>query len=233
MSIAEKIARAKADLDEVYAAGKKAEWSEFWDALQSNGNRDSYGYAFARYEDNMFYPKYDIKPTAGNAIFTYANVINLKQRLIDCGVELDFSAATTLNSAFLRCYALTHLPILNTTSASDIAYLIADCTELVEVDKLILKADGNQTLTGLLGYCAKLENITIEGVIGNNGINMRWSAKLSKASITSVINALSTTTTGLTVTFSQTAVNNAFGGSTSAEWLALVATRSNWTIALA
>ena len=52
--------------------------------------------------------------------------------------------------------------------------------------------------------------------------------------------ALSTTTTGLTVTFSKTAVDKAFetaeganDGSTSPEWLALVATRPNWGIGLA
>lgn len=63
--------------------------------------------------------------------------------------------------------------------------------------------------------------------------------KLSKPSITSIINCLSTTTSGLTVTLSKTAVNNAFetsegvaDGSTSQEWLNLVATKTNWTISL-
>jgi hypothetical protein len=80
--------------------------------------------------------------------------------------------------------------------------------------------------------CNALENLTIEGVIGQNGFDVRYSTKLSKASITSVINALSATTSGLTVTLSKTAVERAFGSTTSTEWSALVATKSNWNISL-
>ena len=47
MTIAEQITRAKADLDEVYAAGKQAEYDAFWDAYQSNGERASYENAFS------------------------------------------------------------------------------------------------------------------------------------------------------------------------------------------
>ena len=51
---------------------------------------------------------------------------------------------------------------------------------------------------------------------------------------------LTDTASGKTITFSKTAVNKAFetsaganDGSTSAEWLALVGTKPNWTISLA
>ena len=87
--------------------------------------------------------------------------------------------------------------------------------------------------------CFQLQNLTIEGIIGQNGFNVQWSTKLSKASITSIINALSETTSGLTVTLSKTAVNNAFetsagaaDGSTSEEWTTLEGTKTNWTISL-
>jgi hypothetical protein len=66
-------------------------------------------------------------------------------------------------------------------------------------------------------------------VIGQKNFNVHWSPKLSKASIESIINALSSTTSGLTVTISKTAKEAAF---TSAEWSALIATKSNWTISL-
>jgi hypothetical protein len=69
-----------------------------------------------------------------------------------------------------------------------------------------------------------------------------WSTSLSKESITSIINALSDSTSGFSVTFSKQAVDNAFGyviddyewfdGTNSAEWKALVATKPNWTINL-
>ena len=219
--------------------GKQAEWSEFWDGLQDYGNREAYNNAFSRYTDSMFYPKYDIKPTACNYLFASCTIKNLKQRLIDCGVKLDISKSTTALEMFNNCSEITHIPILDTTSVNSLTYFISNCTKLVEVEKIILKADGSQTFSNFLGYCNALESVTIEGVIGNNGVSTRQSAKLNKASIISIINALSTTKSGLSVVFNSAAVNREFAtsdgaadGSTSAEWLALVATRPNWNIVL-
>jgi hypothetical protein len=91
------------------------------------------------------------------------------------------------------------------------------------------------TFSNCFNNMTMLETLIFEdgSTIGGNGFNVQWSTKLSKASITSVVNALSSTTSGLSVTFSKTAVNNAFsGGSTGAEWTALANTKSNWTINL-
>ena len=87
--------------------------------------------------------------------------------------------------------------------------------------------DENTLFTSTFIQCNALENLTIDGTIGQNNFNLKDSTKLSKASIESVIDALSTTTSGLTVTFSKTAVDNAF---TADEWAALKATKSNWDI---
>lgn len=78
-------------------------------------------------------------------------------------------------------------------------------------------------------HCSALENLTITGTIGKGGLDLHWSTKLTKASITSVINALSTTTSGLTVTISKVAKEAAF---TDAEWADLIATKPNWTYSL-
>lgn len=80
--------------------------------------------------------------------------------------------------------------------------------------------------------CNALEEIRIAGVIEQNEFDIHWSTKLSKASITSIIAHLSTTTSGLSVTLSKTAVETAFGSTTSTEWTTLIGTRSNWTISL-
>ena len=72
----------------------------------------------------------------------------------------------------------------------------------------------------------------------NVSISFEWLA-LDKANTTSVINALSDTASGQTLTLNITAVNKAFetaagaaDGSTSTEFAALVATKTNWTIVL-
>ena len=113
----------------------------------------------------------------------------------------------------------------------------AQCTKLHTIEKLVL-SEKVYPLSSFVN-CYELENLTIEGIIGQNDFNVQWSTKLSKESIISIINALSVTTSGLTVTLSKTAVNNAFetakgnaDGSTSEEWAALIATKQNWTISL-
>jgi hypothetical protein len=233
MTVAEKIIRAKVDYDEVYDAGKKARYDEFWDALQQNGNRTTYYYAFVFWGDECFYPKYDIRPTGWAAsIFSSMSIVNFKQRLIDCDVTFDFSKATSGTGIFSDCKYNIALPTISTISSSDLGTLFYNNNALIEIEKLVLKNDGSQVFNNTFQYCNALENLTIEGVIGQNGFDVRYSKKLSKASITSVINALSTTTSGLTVTLSKTAVETAFGSTTSEEWLALVATKSNWTISL-
>lgn len=67
-----------------------------------------------------------------------------------------------------------------------------------------------------------------EGTISNS-LNMQWSTKLTKASITSIIEHLSTTTSGLTLTLPKTAKEAAF---TTDEWVVIVAAKSNWNISL-
>jgi hypothetical protein len=81
------------------------------------------------------------------------------------------------------------------------------------------------------GKHSYLKNVIFEGTIGCD-FNMSIAPILSKASITNIIEHLSTTTSGLSVTLSKAAVETAFGSTTSAEWTSLIATKSNWTISL-
>ena len=72
----------------------------------------------------------------------------------------------------------------------------------------------------------------------NVSISFEWLA-LDKANTTSIINALSDTASGQTLTLNLAAVNTAFetssgakDGSTSTKFAALIATKTNWTIVL-
>lgn len=91
----------------------------------------------------------------------------------------------------------------------------------------IRKLKISETTTGLKDTfigCTTLANITIEGVIGTS-INLQYSP-LTKASIKSVINALSSTTSGQTCTLKQSAKEAAF---TADEWAELIAPKTHWT----
>lgn len=233
MSIAEKLTTIAENEQKVYDAGKKSEYDKFWDAYQNYGRRINYTRAFygEGWNDNIFKPKHKIKPTNANQMFS-SNSIK------DYGAtDIDLSEATDIS--YLFYYSVTtHIPDISTVSSPTLEYVFAGCYLAKTLDRLILKDDGSQSFVNVFRLCTSLENILIEGTIGQGGFNVSWSP-LNKASLTSVVNALSSTTTGLTVTLRLSAVNSAFetsegamDGSTSDEWLALAATKANWTISL-
>ena len=74
-----------------------------------------------------------------------------------------------------------------------------------------IRTDENTVFNNAFNYCTALKNVTFEGVIGQD-INIRWSP-LTADSIRSIIEHLSDTASGKTLTLSKKAVNNAdFGG---------------------
>lgn len=93
--------------------------------------------------------------------------------------------------------------------------------------------------SGTFSYCFLLKRVIFKSKIATNGLSIPNSRSLDRESIESVFSNLSDTTSGLSVTFNKTAVDNAFetsegsaDGSTSDEWIALMATRPNWSISL-
>ena len=219
------------NVDAVYKAGQKAEYDRFWDVFQQNGSRIDYRYSLGGpgWTDETFKPKYNIVATEAERMFVRAKIANLKACLESCGVTLDLSKCTNTANIFAYCYSLTTLPKIDLSSSTvnngtfDGDYKIKTIDELVVSEKTPFSS-------GSFNGCTALENMIVTGTIGQNNFNVKWSTKLSKASIESIINALSSTTSGLSVTISKTAKEAAF---TDAEWAALIATKSNWTISLA
>lgn len=216
-----------------YDRGKQEQYDAFWDAYQQNGNRTVYSYAFSGYGFNAdtFYPKYDIIPSGYNQSVFYgwsgSKVrLNLKQRLEECGVKLDTSKATFMGSMF-GYGTFSVIPEIDctgiTTDSSSVFY--EAWSHLQKIEKIITKET--------VKYAAwfrndiALKEITFEGVIGQD-IDFS-SCPLTKASIENIIEHLSATSSGKTLTLKQTAVNDAF---TTAEFEALKATRANWTFSL-
>lgn len=188
--------------------GKQAEYDAFWDAFQKNGTEPMYyGYVFANRD-----------------LWTQENIEKVKYKhLLANYFSVVFNGNTSITdlSAFSFEYAGSLLTLSSTFSG---------CTNLKKC--MPINCDMVYAFTNAFNNCTALEELTLSGTYNSrtkDPLDLHWSTKLNKASITSVINALSTTTSGLSVTFSQTAVNNAF---TSDEWSALIATKQNWTISL-
>ena len=110
MNIADKVIQLKNDFDEVHESGKQEQHDEFWNKLQRNGKLENYSNVFAgAWLPSMFYPKYNMTPTRtdnmfgtfDNAYNMYEPVLDLVERLNECGVVLDTSKATNVNDTFI------------------------------------------------------------------------------------------------------------------------------------
>lgn len=241
MSTTDKLQTIADNTPKVYKAGQKSEYDRFWDAYQDSGNRTNYNNAFGGngWTLDTFQPKYDMKPLASYMLFRNSAInVDLVAYLDSLGVVLDLSRSGTYQYIF-QSTLFTRVGEIDGTRSGATGYIdVFNGSNLLEtIDKLTVKS--TQTFgSNCFNGCTALKNITFGGTIGKN-LNIKWSTLLTKNSIMSIINALSTTTTGTTLTLSGTAVDNAFessegaaDGSSSTEWTTLVAAHSNWTISL-
>lgn len=205
MTVAEKILQAMTDYDQVYEAGKKTQYDEFWDAFQKNGIVKDYDYTFygSSWNDVVYKPKYDLRVSSAYSTFSYTQITNIPSIIFD-------EKCTIAENTFSYLYS-THT-----------------------IGKMVVHE--NLKFGGTFTQATALKNLKIEGVIGQNGLNLQWSTMLSKASITSIINNLSDTTSGLSITLSRTAKEEAFPDPDTAvpnrAWITLIGTKPNWTINL-
>jgi hypothetical protein len=228
----------------VFDAGKQAEYDAFWDAYQPNTDVYPYHFTSSAWNDNNFFPKRDLigKGNIYGAFYSIG-VTDLVKRLKDLGRTIDTSQATLISNLFRNSASLTTCPKISAISASDATMLFSECARLKEIE--CLEVHENITYTDTFYNCKALENITFEGEIGND-INFQWSTKLTKASITNIINHLSDTSLFRTLTLSKEAVLTAFEvhpadydgdgkadawiGNGEGEWYELIDTKSNWEI---
>ncbi len=236
-------------LEEVFEAGKQAEYDAFWNMYQKNGSRVTYGYAFAGecWNSENFKPKYPIMLNSPNSwtlspgVFRYFDRNFTKPPLEIRSGDIDFENVYSMTDMFrdanIAVVEMNKIPKNLSNMSCTFAGLDID-HHVIHTIKLGVKE--TTSYDDLCFYCTVLKNVSfvVGSVIGND-IWFQLSTLLTKESIKNIFNALSTSVSGKTLTLTRTAVNNAFetsagaaNGSTSAEWLALIGTRSNWTISL-
>ena len=244
MSIAEKLTTVATNQQKVYEAGKKAQEQAFWEKYQLPPNDYSYRFAGLGWYKGNFKPVKDMKPTTSARRmfigFDYyekgGSNFDLVEHLKELDVTLDFSKCVDMQETFSSAH-IGHIGVVDLTGTSKKHYGTFASAWIKKIDQIIV--DEKKQYDNLFASAAALEEISITGTIGQNGFSTSPCKKLNKASIESFINALSMTTSELSVTLSKTAVNSAFetstgiaDGSTSTEWANLIATKPNWTISL-
>lgn len=238
--------KAAGGYTEGYEAGQRFEHDRFWDVFQQNGNRTNYalvqgsvasGHFYHGYWSmNNFYPKYDITPegTAANVFYYWSKANHpdvtdwdLSKRLQDCGVVFDATRMTDAGSVFNRT-DFTHLPYCDFSNCVDTHTVgpFEYCEKLNTIDGI--KMSEKTYINRWFVRCGELVDCPFDGVIGSNGLNVSWSAKLSHDTLMTIIYCLKDYSgSGTTHTVTLGATNLA--KLTSAE--KSIATQKGWTLA--
>ena len=194
--------------------GKEAEYDTFWDTFQNYGSESgiSYNEVFGkgRFTDANYDPKYPIQVAVG----------------INSGYAM-FNGASNITDIKVPIYH----------RGTNLGYLFNSCGRLKRIPALHILAEVTSFQAAFEG-CNALEDITITGTIGQN-IDFKACTKLTQTSITSIVNALSDSAVGKTLTLSKAAVDKAFetseganDGASSQEWDSLEGLKMNWEITL-
>jgi hypothetical protein len=156
-----------------FASGRYEERQKFWDIFQNNGNGISYCYAFAngRFTDENYKPIHNI--VCRDTATSDAQQMFYNTAITDTLVPIQIGKDKPLTQTF------------------------QNSTNLVTINKLIV-TDGS-TYPSAFNGCSSLQNITFEGIIGQN-ISFANSSKLTIESLRSIIDALKTTSATLTLT---------------------------------
>ena len=232
MTLATDVSGVKLTVDYHKSWGKQAEYDAFWDAFQENGNRTHYIYAFSyrSWKAENLKPKYVIRPREANNMFQQMGYVG-EQYTVDLRPikdKLDFSQATNMNYCF-QTSKITHLGVVDVRSCgSNLNNTFGNMYDLKEIEKIIVCE--TNTFPSTFAQCWA-NKITFEGVVASD-LNLAQ-VRCDKANFKNIIGVLSGATSGKTLTLHKGAVTTAFGSTDSDEWKNLIATKSNWTIALA
>ena len=206
MSIAKKF---EVIADAVYKKGMSN--SALWNGIQNNGNRKNYMYAFS-YWVNFEYiqPLYKVVPntTTPDLFFHCEYLKKVESKYFDLsGCPVTSNANSTgWYRTFHSCFSLEVIEDIG-MPAGGLYQTFLNCSKLKTITKL--RVNENCIFTSPFKGCASLENITIDGTIGEN-FPISSSPSLSQDSINSIIDHLADLTgqTAKTVTFHQTVINN-------------------------
>jgi hypothetical protein len=101
--------------------------------------------------------------------------------------SLDFSECKQMSELFSNTPNITRVGVIDIRKATILANMFA-YSGIQTIDKIIVAE--TTPMGNFPGVMTELENITFEGTIGQNGLNIQWSTKLTHESLMSIINAL-------------------------------------------
>lgn len=228
IDVSEEIASVLADkIGDLYDAGKKAEYDAFWDGFQDYGNRKDYNQGFKNWiSAKTISPKYPIITQNISELFRNCEKLETAPQVISTNADGTFGMC---NMGYYQCYNLKSIDYdiyVSGTSSSSWNSSFNSCKSLKRIKKIgVLES---HTFTRVFENCIELEEIAIDGTIGQNGFDIHWSTKLTHDSLMSIINALadkSGTGTTWTITLGTENLAKLTDGEKA------IATQKGWTLA--
>lgn len=210
MNIEEKLQTITDNMPRIFDYGKSEGIKEgrdyMWEVVQQGGNRKDYTCAFYLWDIEYIRPKYKVTPTeiySLNQTFTKSKVKKVEKEYYDFS-QKTYSANTNAGVyyTFSTCSNLEEIEDIGIPLVPNYIYAFGWCSKLHTIGSP-LKCDETTSWNGAFESCANLQNFTIDGKIGVKNFNVKWSKKLTKDTILSVLKALSLDITATTtVTFS-------------------------------
>lgn len=220
-----------ANMEAIANSAGEVERSAFWDEIQNYGARTWYEYAFGYWDMEYIRPKYKVVPTGCRDIYMFTQNKRLKiveKKYFDLSNITVAFGATSTSAHYCSFYKCSNLEIVEDIGMPAAGYYSTfnRCSKLHTIE--VMRVTEESGFDTVFTNCAELVNLTIEGTIGQNGLDLSYSPKLSHDSLMSIINALkdySGSGTTHTVTLGSTNLAKL----TTAE--KAIATNRGWTLA--
>ena len=179
-------------IDDVYEAGQAQSEREMWGGITNNNTRTNYEIAFRYWGAEYLRPPYKIYPKEKRAASqTFSLNPNLKKVEADC---FDFSQKTRGTNSnegyyytFYSCNSLEEIEDIGIQPDYGF-YNTFNCQKLKKI--AVIRSDENTRYSNVFDYAYVLEYVRFEGIIGQNGVNLRWSEDLTYDSCHSVFTHL-------------------------------------------
>lgn len=229
--------RVGAETNEAFEEGKKEARREWWSKyvnIQPNGEGRVYSgndlFSGPGWTDDTF----DLPCTINDILradymFQSSGRIDLKGILERGGIAIQFDKCTLFQYMFYYSQVY-NIPEIDCSKATNMQGMFDNNTAVTNIDAIIMPSV-ESNFTNMFNNCSALENIRFKGTISQNGINLQWSKSLNKYSIKSLIEALSESGSGKTITLSFDAVFHAFTPSGREELMA-IASEKGWEVNL-
>lgn len=181
-------------INDVYEAGQAQGEREMWDALTNYNNRTDYEKVFLNSGYEYITPPYKIYPKykrSGNQTFCAAkNLKKIEAKYFDFSQkERGTISSEGHHYSIYDCLNLEEIEDIGMQADYGYFTTFANCVKLKKI--ACIRSDAETRYNGeVFNFCNALEEVTFEGVIGQNGVNFKWSKKLTYDSCHSIFTHL-------------------------------------------